>query len=189
MLVCAASLAHHGLLSSVHELTLRDVDLSPVAAQHMASLTSCVTSSLYIENISGYEMVSLLTNLKCEELVINDQILESEETQALVRSMESGVEKVGLEFGVTLDIEALTEYSGQGRCRGMELEVSTDTAARYSEELRTWAKSRNWRLEYDEDNVLLKIMTEEKFMNLTNNSDFPNFYFTPEEMEYWRTFF
>ena len=141
MLVCAASLAHHGLLSSVHELTLRDVDLSPVAAQHMASLTSCVTSSLYIENISGYEMVSLLTNLKCEELVINDQILESEETQALVRSMESGVEKVGLEFGVTLDIEALTEYSGQGVCREVWL---WNTAARYREEMRTWARSRSF---------------------------------------------
>ena len=37
----------------------------------------------------------------------------------------------------TLDIEALVKYSGQGRC-------NIATLARYSKELRTWARSRNW---------------------------------------------
>ena len=35
----------------------------------------------------------------------------SEETQALVRAMESRVEQVGLDFKVTLDIRDLMEYN------------------------------------------------------------------------------
>ena len=65
-----------------------------------------------------------------------------EETQALVRVMESRVEKVELIQGVTLDISAFIEYSGQGKCQ--EVECSLDTADRYREHLNTWAQSRNW---------------------------------------------
>ena len=50
--------------------------------------------------------------------------------------------------GVTLDIKTLTTYSGQGQCHGVY--CSGDTAARYSEELKTWAKSKNWK-EHDDD--------------------------------------
>ena len=67
-----------------------------------------------------------------------------------MQAMESGVKKAWLgfknvkqEYEVTLDIKALAEYSGQGVCRYSELQ--DDTAARYREELRTWARSRNWR--------------------------------------------
>ena len=48
--------------------------------------------------------------------------------------MESGVERVELCKEVTLDIEALTKYSGQGQCHGVY--CYGDTAARYSEELK-----------------------------------------------------
>ena len=41
-----------------------------------------------------------------------------------------------------LDIEALVEYSGKGACE--EIILNNKTLARYSEELRTWAMSRNW---------------------------------------------
>ena len=72
---------------------------------------------LHISNVSGCDLVSLLTSLKCQELIIHRQTLGREETQALVRAMESDVERVRLNVEVTLDIEALTEYSGQGVCR------------------------------------------------------------------------
>ena len=58
--------------------------------------------------------------------------------------MESGVEEVTLHTGVTLDIRVLREYSGQGKCRVVE--CYTDTVGRYREQLRTWAKSRNWQV-------------------------------------------
>ena len=128
--MCGASLAHRGLLGSVMGMRLRDVDLSPVPAQHLASLTSCVTIYLCIENVSGCDLVSLLSSLKGEELYITSQSLGWEETRALVQAMESGVKEVTLSDGVTLDMEALSEYSGQGVCSKVDCGVNTDTAAR-----------------------------------------------------------
>ena len=148
--MCGASLAQHGLLNSVNSLGLHDVDLSPVPAQHLASFASCVTSYLRIQNVSGCDLVSLFTSLKCQELSINWQSLGREETQALVQAMESGVEEVMLVGGLTLDIEALADYSGQGVCRTVGLHWPGGVV-RYSEELLAWAKSKTWRVFSDED--------------------------------------
>ena len=131
--ICGVSLAHHGVLKTLELLTLYDVDLSPVPAQLLASLASCVTDVLYITNVSGCDLVSLLTSLKCKELLITSQSLGREETRALVQAMESGVEEVVLSDEMTLDKETLAEYSGQGVCSKVEL--GSDTAARYREDL------------------------------------------------------
>lgn len=152
-LMCGASLAHHGLLGSVLKMDLCDVDLSPVPAQHLASLVSCVNYEFCIQNVSGCDLTSILTIIKCPELVISWQRLEREETEALVQAMESSVEKVLLWSEVTLDIEALAEYSGQGVCKSLELR--DDTAPRYSEEMRTWARNRNWKVQFFDDDLLL----------------------------------
>ena len=150
IVTCGAALAHHGLLGPVDKLVLNDVDVSEVPAQHLASLASCVTSFLRIENvIGGQQVVSLLTNLKCDGLVISRQFLGQEETQALVQALESGVKAVWVCGGVTLDVEALSEYSGQGVCRVVE--ISGDTAARHREELWNWTRNRNWRVVEDKD--------------------------------------
>ena len=143
--ICGASLAHHGLLGSLEIFELRGVDLSPFPAQHLASLTSCVTSKLHIENIRGCDLVSILTSLKCKQLGIWRQSLGREETQALVQAMESGVEEVFLITRMTLDIEALAEYgySGQGKCRCVGIFGVDDTKDRDREELRKWASSKN----------------------------------------------
>ena len=147
-LMSCASFAHHGLLDSVDQLELCDIDLSTVPAQHLASLVSCVKSRLIIKNVIGYNLAILLTSLKCQEFEIRRQSLGREETQALVQAMESGVETLVIrEQETTLDIEALVEYSGQGKCRYVV--VFGDTTSSYRKELRTWAKSRNWRVEED----------------------------------------
>ena len=152
---CAASLANHGLLGSVDILVLYGVDLSPVPAQHLASLISCVTKRLRIQNLSGGDLVSVLTSLKCEELHINRQSLGTEETRALVQAMDSGVKKVVLieSERVTLDIDALTKYSGQGVCNRVELYYAQE---RYNEDLRTWARSRNWNVDMKFSDRFLK---------------------------------
>ena len=146
-LMCGASLAHHGLLDSVSTLLLCDRDLSQVPAQHLVSLASCVTHIFQLDNVSGCDLVSLLTRLKCEVLMIMSQNLGREETQALVQTMESVLEEVFLGDDVTLDVEALAEYSGQGVCREVKLYYTLD---RYREELMTWARSKNWRVVSDE---------------------------------------
>ena len=115
-ITCAASLAHHHLLGSVDRLRLQHVDLSSIPEPHLASLLSSVTKSLDIEAISC-GMVSILANVKSEQLVISDQSLRSEETQALVQAMDTRVMEVTLAAGVTLDMGALTQYSDQGVCR------------------------------------------------------------------------
>ena len=58
----------------------------------------------------------------------------SEATLALVRAMVH-VERVLLGGEVSLDIRALTQYSGQGRCR--EVRWTCDTADRYRAEHST----------------------------------------------------
>ena len=137
---CATSLAHHGLLDSVDFLDLRYDDLSSVPTQHLASLVSCVTERMDLQNIRGYNLVTLFDSLReCKMLWIESQSLGREETQAMVRAMETQVEEVEL-YDVTLDIEALTEYSGQGRCTSVV--CLRNTVDRYSEALNTWTTSR-----------------------------------------------
>ena len=61
--------------------------------------------------------------------------------------MDARVEEVELHGEVTLDTEALTEYSGQGVCG--ELRLYGHTRDRYREQLRTWAGNRNWTVVAD----------------------------------------
>ncbi len=129
-------------------MELCDVDLTSVPAEHLASLASCVMWAVTIKNVSGGDLVTILDSVKSDWLDIKQQSLGSEETQALVRAMEQGVERVDLYVGVTLEIRDLMEYSGQGKCGKVECYV--DTADRYREQLSTWATSRNWKVTNDD---------------------------------------
>ena len=146
-ITCAASLAHHRLLGLVRVMYLWDVDLTSVPAEHLASLASSVRRRVDIVNVRGCGLVTILDSVKSKDLCIRRQSLGREETQALVRLMESGVEEVRLNEEVTLDIWALIEYSGWGKCGVVK--CYSDTAPRYREQLRTWATSRNWTLPYE----------------------------------------
>ena len=53
--------------------------------------------------------------------------------------MRNRVEKLVL-WDVTLDIEELTQYDGQGRC--CLLKVLRDTRTRYRDLLREWAEDK-----------------------------------------------
>ena len=145
-IVTAASLAHHGIPCPVWGMCLKNVDLASVPSEHLASLISCMTGFLFINNMSNFDLINILDSVKCEWLFINSQTLSSEETQALVRAMESGVEEVwlGEEGEVSLDIRALTQYSGQGKCGW--LRCYGDTTDRYMEAVRSWAQRNNWQV-------------------------------------------
>ena len=159
---CAASLTHHGLLNGLFTMGMENVDLSSVPTQHLVSLTASVIIGIFIENVSGCNLHSILTSLKCDQVIITNQSLGRDETHALVRLMEEergiwrGLRSLYLDDEVTLDIEALVEYSGEGRCKAIVL--NNKTLARYSEELRTWAKSRNW----GEGEFLVPLTMEDK---------------------------
>ena len=87
---CAASLAYHGLLGQAEEntcLALKNVDLTSVPDEHLASLLSRVATNVYIHNISDCGLVTTLNFVKCKGLTLS-QSLGSEETRALVQAME-----------------------------------------------------------------------------------------------------
>ena len=95
-IITAAFLAQHGLLGSLEIIWLWYVDLASVPAEHLASLTSCVTERFLIINVSNFNIRCILGGIKCKWLCISRHILSSEETQDLVMAMESGVEGVNL---------------------------------------------------------------------------------------------
>jgi histone H3 len=159
----AALLAHHGLLGSVKYMDLCDVDLASVPAEHLASLTSCVTRGVGIYNVSNCDLVSIMDSVKSPVLAISRQTLSSQETRALVRAMESRVEEVNLGYlgNVSLDMTALTQYSGQGKCVEMSyedfFEEGSDEQRIYNESVRNieqlgcWAQRINWLVELGRD--------------------------------------
>ena len=159
-LKCGASLARHGLLDSVDKLVLSDVDLSTVPAEQLTALVSSVTWWLNIRNVSGCDLTSILTSLKCQKLDIRRQSLDREETLALVRAMEYSVKEVDM-FGVELDMETLTTYSGKGLCGSVTL--WKDNLAASIDEVRTWARRINWSWRvWDEGSLVVELIRPEK---------------------------
>ena len=150
-----ASLAHHGLLSSVTAMFLRDVDLASVPAEHLASLAACVTADVVIWNISNTDLTSILDSSKCGGLYIRNQSLSTKETLALVRAMEN-MEMVALgEYmeEVTLDISSLVTYDGRGKCENVRF--WNNAAERYREQVRRWAQRISWKVTCDNSNVII----------------------------------
>ena len=143
----SASLAQHGLLSFVVGMRLNFVDMSSVPAEHLASLASCVTTSLWIQNVSNTDLTSILDSSKCEELRIHKQSLSTGETRALVRAM-ANVEVVEMGYwGETLDISTLVTYGGRGKCK--EIRLYNKTVVKQREEVWRWAQKISWRVTHD----------------------------------------
>ena len=142
VITCAARLAHHGYLGSVNRMTLSNINLTSVPAEHLASLASSATGWVDIHNVSGCDLVTILDSVKSDRLIILKQSLGNDETRALVRAMESRVEKVMLDGMVTLDIGSLMDYSGQGKC--VMVTFYEDTEDIYKEQLKALATSINW---------------------------------------------
>ncbi len=162
-IACAASLAYHNLhmldcqyyhhLGWLCNTTLADVDVSSIPPEHLVSFMSCVGRTFNLFKVIGSGLVTILSNVNSLELRINNQTLDVEETKALVKSMEANGYRITLIIGdgVNLDIKTFTEYSGNGRCSGVRLFIFSDTATRYRDDLRTWAKNKQWRIDSDTD--------------------------------------
>ena len=145
-------LAHYGLLKHLDVLTLRKAgNLSSVPTEHLSSLVSIVKERLDINkglpgerdtmSVSGKSLVTILDSAKCDTLSIGNLNLGSEETEALVRAIETRVERVRLGYpDVTIDISTLTSYDG--------------FLDRYRGKVRTLAKSRKWKVIKQGNNVL-----------------------------------
>ena len=142
-MTCAATLAYRGWIRDLDNIWLQEIDLSTVSIQHLISLLSSVKRTVNIGyEVTGLDLVTILDSLQCQEIRLGCERLGREETQALVRAMESRVEKVFLYNEIELDMEALAEYSGQGRCRVLECKGVTEVTFCY--QLMTRVLKREW---------------------------------------------
>ena len=149
-ILCASSLAHHGLLGSLEYLGLWQVDLASVPPHRLASLASCVTNCIDIlPSASNIDLVSFLDSINCEELKLTrDYRLEKrEEVQALMRAMETRLVFVYLRPEDMMTV--LTQYSGRGRCSKLVCDLPDYQASlccKLVNEVKSWARRINWRV-------------------------------------------
>ena len=137
----AALLAWEGHLTSVENMRIMNISIRDIPRDHMEKLASVVTDTVNIHRINHADQVgSILASVQCTELWLSDMELSGAETWALVTAMRDRVQCVRLLY-YTLDIEELTQYDGQGRCR--KLRVGRDMWTRYGDRLMRW-----WAVEW-----------------------------------------
>ena len=176
----------HGLVG-FEELNLQGVDLSTVPDEHLCSLASSVRNMFSIRAVKGCDLIKMIDSVKCNTLALTNQNLDREAAEALVQAMETRIEQLeifnGKMFRVPpwgsvnlatvqnpeleeedikrmLDTNALTKYSGKGRCKYIVLEVGQ--VDKYRQWLREWAQDRDWSITNDEEwGMCVKRKTED----------------------------
>ena len=150
----AALLAWEGHLTSVEEMHIENISIADIPCDQMKKLASIVMQQVWINNMTHADQLGrILVSVKCSKLGLNNMELSEAETRALVTAMRDRVEEVWLDFDVTLDIEMLTQYDGQGSCN--KLLVLGHTSARYRDRLRRWVADKGWRVTMDVDGFLV----------------------------------
>ena len=125
--------------------SLKDVDLSSIPANLLQALAMQVTRLQYIQNVFNTDLSPIFRGLGgCQQLKFRNQILSNDNTMALVVTMESWDTVNQIVFGedVNVDIQVLTEYSGQGSCKLVVFDE--DSAYSYRNEVEDWGKRINW---------------------------------------------
>ena len=142
----AALLAWEGHLTSVENMKIMNVSITDIPLDHMERLVSVVTGKVNINMIHHTGQLSnILTNVKCPDLCLSEMKLGQSETRALVAAMRDRVQRVRIGH-VTMDIEELTQYDGQGRCSWFMMGGKT---WRHWEKLRRWAADKGWWMGHD----------------------------------------
>ena len=141
-------MAHQGLLGPPMEVMvgLGHDDLALFPAEHMVSLISNVMGPVCIwMNVLRYDPSAVLGGHPGDWG--GAWKLSSDEIQALVQKMETRVELAILQNSrLHLHIEALTKYSGQGKCKVVSCDGDKAISDKLEKKLKTWAKSKNWVL-------------------------------------------
>jgi len=143
----AATLSKADHLTSVRWMVLKNIDISRIPPDSLASLATRVSWRVDIDNVTG-DLTTIVGNIKCEWLWISNQNLSSEVTQCLVTAMRDNVEVVRLGYvgDVNINMELITQrYDGKGRCR--EVVCHNDAGRRYGQHLETWAARMGWKVD------------------------------------------
>ena len=169
-----------------------------IPREHLQAIVSSATDEVLIRNqylwihrdgVTKWDDPSLkiiLDSVKSKVLAIRETDLNPENTQALVRAMDTRVEEVRLgwhektclhfpeveelphvhtsyELGiiwVSFDIEALIKFKGDGVCKSLVLGGNCPFANIYEETIRMWADSRiywDFKMNYGDDEVRLSL--------------------------------
>ena len=120
-----SQLAFEGYLTSVCKLNIEHTDVTDIIpSDQVKKLASVVTEEVRINNLTPIgQLDSILANVKCKKLILMNMMISEADTntKSLVTAMSDRVEEVDLWGGVTLDIEKLTKYDGQGCCRKLRV--------------------------------------------------------------------
>merc|ERR1711976_73394 len=134
--------------SALKVMGIVNIDISEISSDQLGKLSSIVTDGVVIDNITpSTQLGPILASVQSEWLSLYHVSLSEENTRALVTAMRERVQTVQLS-DVTLDLELLADYDGQGHCT--KLDVGWDTRDRYGARLRDWAGDRGWRVTQDE---------------------------------------
>ena len=178
---CAANLAHRELIDELECIrlgntnTLDVTDLSTIPTHHLSSLVASAVGDVYIANVTGCDLVTIINSLQCDVLDIFNQRLGREETKALGVAMKYRVSQVVMLDEVELDVKVLTDEIDVGRVmhRSMDLhlkcESSTDVT--YARELRRWADGKGLSYEIHNEKGVFRnddVVDEEQHEDMMN---------------------
>ena len=136
----AAALATLGHIKQVERLDLYNLDTSSVPAEELSSLVKC-SDVVGIARVNG-GLAPVLSSVQCGRLHIHSTSLSTADTQQLVAAMDTRVKWVTLCGSVTLDMETLAQYDGEGECDKVTLWM--DTTERYRDQVKAWAENMGW---------------------------------------------
>ena len=94
-----------------------------------------------------------MSSVQCLRLDIANTSLTTADTQQLVAAMVTRVEWVNL-VDVTLDMEKLAQYDGEGECGSVMLRG--EAWERCRDQVKVWAENMGWEtLEDSEDSICI----------------------------------
>ena len=150
---CGAALATLGHITQVLGLLLRDLDISPVPAEDLSSLVKC-SDAVIIDRVTG-DLSPVLSSFDGLSLAIANMSLSTADTQQLVAAMDTRVEWVRLGGDVTLDMDTLAQYDGEGECE--QVVLAGPATAEYGDQVMMWAENMGWLDDYFPENSIIRI--------------------------------
>ena len=111
----AAELAHKGILTSVQNLCLKELDISKVEVDKMAKLLSIVKNKVRL-HYSSKVPKNIFNNVRSSSLELFEVTLSKNETKDLVSSMRQKIKKLRLNFVDMHNVEFNKYGFGRQKC-------------------------------------------------------------------------